>query len=677
MKNEEFRGASADYNGRGHSPPETPHSTLQTPNFTVNIMFKLESKRLKREFKIANNTFYASQIHNKISDMNFVPDGNSSEFVIYFEDGTQFSSKRLPVVASSEENGRLSFTFAENKGVSVTVEYWVHADGNSICKQLTINQSDDAVIAAVLLENIGIVNSKTHFGVEKIEGCEIPEYQAMLGQPFFIDSLFFGSEFPATDNRIRHGRGQVRYFIGANVHNFKCPVTVMGAAEDNTLFAVKKAFFEYIDFISLDGNLRFNFNTWYDNMDKIDENSVKALFANVYEELKAHGAPELDSFVIDDGWQNNKAKFWEIRKKAFPSELKDISALTGTFGSGFGLWLSPRGGYKFCRKFGKKVEKGKNGFFNAESQDICIASKKYIDKLGEFLVEKIKELSINYLKLDGFSLAPCKNEKHDHAVGGDNDMYYTTELWHNWIALFEKLREAKSDLFINMTCYVNPSPWWLQWVNSIWLQNSSDIGFAENIEEQSLLDSELTYRDSRYYDCVIKRSSALPLSAIYNHEPIYAKTAKVEYGDKEFRKYLFWNAARGQALNELYLSPDMMNDAKWSSLAEVMRFQKENFHILKNASFIGGNPEENNVYGYVSFTEDGEGIAALRNPTDEKTPLTLTFNKLMGVSENFQNVKCTPIYLNSEVDTGGYFSYNEKLDLTLQPFGLIILKFTK
>ena len=162
-------------------------------------MFKLESNRLKREFKIANNTFYASQIQNKYSDMNFVPDGNSSEFVIYFEDGTQFSSKRLPVVESHEENGRLSFTFAENKGVCVTVEYWVHADGNSICKQLTIHQRDGVAISAVLLENIGIVNSKTHFGVEIIDGSEIPPYQAMLGQPFFIDSLFFGCEFPATD----------------------------------------------------------------------------------------------------------------------------------------------------------------------------------------------------------------------------------------------------------------------------------------------------------------------------------------------------------------------------------------------------------------------------------------------------------------------------------------------
>ena len=640
-------------------------------------MFKLESKRLKREFKIANNTFYASQIHNKISDMNFVPDGNSSEFLLYMEDGTQFSSKRLPVVSSSEENGRLRFTFAENKGVSVTVEYWAHADGNSLCKQLTITQSDDAVINAVLLENFDIVNSKTHFGVEVTEGSEIPPYHAMLGQPFFIDSLFFGSEFPATDNRILHGRGQIKYFIGRNVKNFKCPVTVIGAAEDNTLVAVRKAFFEYLDFISVPRALRFQYNCWYDSMRNIDENGIKSLFTNVYEELKSHNAPALDSFVLDDGWQNFKTKFWGANKKAFPNELKDISALVGTFGSGFGLWISPRGGYKNPKKAAKAIQKGGFGYINSESQDICVGSKKYIDNLADFLLEKTKELSINSLKLDGFSLAPCKNEKHDHAVGGDNDMFYITELWENWIGLFEKLRSANSELFINMTCYVNPSPWWLQWVNSIWLQNSSDIGFSENIEEQSQLDSEITYRDGRYYDCVINRAASLPLNAIYSHAPIYGKTAKVKYSDKEFEKYILWCAARGQALNELYISPDMMNEEKWSALSSAMHFQKDNYHILKNASFIGGNPEENNIYGYVSFTEEGEGIVALRNPTDEKTPLTLTFNKLMGVSENFQNTKCETVYLTTALDTGGYFSYNEKLDITLQPFDIIILKFTK
>lgn len=39
---------------------------------------------------------------------------------------------------------------------------------------------------------------------------------------------------------------------------------------------------------------------------------------------------------------------------------------------------------------------------------------------------------------------------------------------------------------------------------------------------------------------------------------------------------------------------------------------------------LGGDPAENNIYAYAAWTKAGEGIIALRNPTDEKTDLTLT-----------------------------------------------------
>ena len=85
-------------------------------------MFKLESKRLKREFKIVNDNFFASQILNKYSNMSFVPDGNGSEFVVHFVDGTEFSSKGLAVTKSLENGNKLMFVFAENMGITATIE---------------------------------------------------------------------------------------------------------------------------------------------------------------------------------------------------------------------------------------------------------------------------------------------------------------------------------------------------------------------------------------------------------------------------------------------------------------------------------------------------------------------------------------------------------------------------
>lgn len=642
-------------------------------------MFKLESERLKREFKISNDNFYASQILNIYSDMSFVPDGNGTEFLVHFEDGTEFSAKGLPVIDSSDENGRLKFVFAENMGVTVTLEYWVHSDKKTICKQITLTQSNENIIDFVLLENMGIINSQTHLTVHRNEGTQIPHEWAVLGQPFYIDSLFFGCEFPAADSRIVYGTGRIKYYIGKAVgSDYKCPITVMGGAKDNSITEVKKAFGEYIDFISVKNKLTYSVNTWFDNMGKMSEADASAYFNKMNEALKSNNAPKISSYVLDDGWFCYKAKFWDFAK-AFPNGFTNLANECKEMGGGLGVWLSPRGGYGKIKKLGKKFQKAGNGYYNEEAEEICVASKKYTEKLCDFMIEQTKEISISMWKLDGFASEACGHTNHDHLCGGKYDMYYISDLWHNWVELFKKFRssgEEAKNAWINLTCFVNPSPWLLQWVNSIWIQNCDDIGFSDNSAEQRKLDSEITYRDTAYYDSFSERCIQLPLKYVFNHEPIYAKGADVNYTDEEFEKYVFWCAVRGAALNELYISPDMMNENKWKSLVKAMRFQQENFDILKNASFIGGKPDENNIYGFVSWSES-EGIVALRNPSDEEAPLTITLNKLMGVPEELSGVKKINIYCKSMIQTEAEYSYNDKVNMTLQPYEAVIFKFAK
>ena len=644
-------------------------------------MFKLESNRIKREFKITNGSFYASQILNKYSGMSFVPDGNGCEFVIRFTDGSDFSAKGLAVTDSREENSRLKFVFEECLGVKVTLEYWVHDDGNTICKQLTLDQKDDdRKIDFVYLDNIGIINSQSHLGVEIIDNAIIPDTWAVLGQPFYVDSLFFGCEFPGTDSRIVHGMGRIKYYIGHSVgNNYKCPITVMGAADDNNVQSVKKAFFEYIDFISQDIKPRFNYNNWFETMGKANAQSVQNDFAAVYAAAKENGLEPFDSYVVDDCWCDYKGKFWAFGKKTFPEGFTELTKQCADSGSTLGMWLSPRGGYSNVKKFAKKVARAGNGFVNPFGEDICVASTKYLDLLGDFIVEQTKEYGLCYWKLDGFARKPCRDGSHDHMTGGKDDMYHATDMLFKWIKLFEKIRsscEWGDKIWINLTCYVNPSPWWLQWVNSIWLQNGDDIGFEQTVENEKDSDCEITYRDSMYYDFLLRRSVQLPAKAIYNHEPIYAKGAHVDYSDEEFEAYLYWNAVRGSALNDIHISSSMMTPAKWQSLKKVIAFQKENFETLKNASFIGGDPADNNVYGFVSWNEN-EGIIALRNPDGEKAPLTLTLNKLMGAPESLENGRIETVFSKTALASEETYSYNDKLNLELEPLESVIFKIIK
>lgn len=646
-------------------------------------MLRLESNILKREFKVVDGNFLASQIINTASKMQFIPDGNGSEFIIKFADGDEFTSKGLPVTNYGSKDGILYFVFKENFNTEVVVTYGVGKDGNTIKKQLYIKQSSPKVIDYIALENIGIINSVTSYSVP--EGpTEMDKYYSNLGQPFYIDSLFFGCEFPATKNGIVHGRGQVIYYLGKSVDDvLACPVTVMGGATGNTIAELKKALFKYIDSISVKSNFRIQYNTWYDRMLDIDEKFVSKAFYNMENELSSHGIPPIDGYVMDDGWNNYNANFWSINTKRFPNNFLDVSQIARKLNSEFGLWLGPRGGYNYNSKFAKRMEKSGFGYYNAESDDICICSEKYVKNLTKFFVDSTIQNDISYWKIDGFCLKPCKNSTHDHITGGSHDMYFVTELWQRWIEVFKAIRNAREkqgkSMWINMTCYASPSPWWLQYVNSIWLQNSLDIGFADNYskEKQAQVDSELTYRDSIYFDFLSKRGLQFPVANIYNHEPIYGNEAHQDYTDEDFEKMIYWNACRGQALNELYISSNMMNEEKWKYLCEALNWQKKNHYILKNALFIGGDPKDNNIYCYCSWTEDGEGIIAIRNPSNEVTSLTLTLNKLMGCPESLNGIKKYNIYNKSTPDNDETYNYNDKIDMTLNPFEMKIFQFGK
>lgn len=646
-------------------------------------MFKLKSKKLEREFNVTDGYLYASQIKNTYSGMVFIPDGSGSEFEIKFKDGDSISSKNLAVSEAVEKDGKLFFRFKEDKGTTVTMSYRIGSDGETLEKQIAIEQSQPKTIDYVMLESIGIVNSKTSYTANG-GATETDEFYSNLGQPFYIDSLFFGCVFPGTKNGVFHGRGQVVYFIGKSAERkIVCPTTVMGAAKSLMMVDLRKAFFEYIERISVKSDYRVQYNTWYDRMMDIDADNTEAAFYKVESKLSSNGVPPIDGYVMDDGWNNYKADFWSINQKKFPNGMLDLSSLANRLGSSFGLWLGPRGGYIYNSKFAKRIERSGKGFYCEESDDICVCSKTYLNNLKDFLVQMTKTNDIAYWKLDGFALKPCKNPKHDHITGGDHDMYYITELWRRWIKILKAVRDVRTaqgkDIWINLTCYVSPSPWWLQYVNSVWLQNSGDIEFAKNYPrgQQAQVDAEITYRDGVYYDFIVNRGLQFPLGNIYNHEPIYGREAHLNYTDAEFEKAFFWNACRGAALNELYISPSLMNDEKWRILARVINWQKANHHILKHAMFLGGDPVQNNIYCYASWTEYGEGVIALRNPTHEAAPLTLTLNKLMGCPESLKNARRFNVLNKSGAESSDLYNYNDKINLTLAPFEVKIFQFGK
>ena len=105
-------------------------------------------------------------------------------------------------------------------------------------------------------------------------------------------------------------------------------------------------------------------------------------------------------------------------------------------------------------------------------------------------------------------------------------MYHVTDLWEAWIDLMETVRKSEKEdninnLWISLTCYVNPSPWYLQWADSVWLQCTADQRDASF--GTTKMNKQITYRDACYYDFLKNHQFQFPLQNLYNHDPIYGK----------------------------------------------------------------------------------------------------------------------------------------------------------
>ncbi len=541
-------------------------------------------------------------------------------------------------------------------------------------------------------EHICFENAQQQWCIGNIDKAYLSKYHSALGQPFYINGLFFGSEFPLCENKINNGTGYIRYYSGKSFdklrlncgHTYRTWSTVVGAAKGLDFRVIREDFLNYIRQISRSVQPRFQYNSWYDHMHNITDENISKSFMEIENGLSKALVPPLHSYVVDDGFVNWDSDFWSFNSK-FPKELYPAMSVAKKLSSNFGMWNGPRGGYNSkTPSFAKKMEKAGKGGFNRASQDVCVSSHKYIKNITEYYRDYTKKFDLNYWKLDGFLLTACPSKKHGHITGGYNDMYQYTEMWENWIDIFKKIRLQRElngkDMWINQTSFCNASPWFLQWADSLWLQNSSDIGFidrAKNGEKLSTADVErvLTYRDDRYYDFSVTRNYQFPHEYIYNHDPIYGNTAKISMTDDEYRKYMLMMTTRGNAFWELYYSYNMFNKAKWRINADALRFVRNEYETLKNSQLVGGCPSKGEVYGYSCWSEN-VGILSLRNPANKAQGISLVLDETNGVSKNAQNLRLAFVYPYNRKTEGRLYKYGDTLNLNLAPLEAVVMKFS-
>lgn len=739
--------------------------------------------KLVAKSSVNNNEFAGGEEFDLYAEKWVAPQGEqdmtieSSELTLADENAVTCEETVATVNGEQKTGEKLSFRFKPItfNGVEYTItENIVMYDGDHYMRKfmdisVPEDQADRAEIDYIDLESVKLDSKDTSWTVPLGQGgiVEMEEFKANLGQPFYVDGMFFGCEFPVADTHIDDNKGEKtarsRYYTGKTFSQLQADgqagkaedgkvhystwQTVAGAARSTDNSVIQSDFFDYIDDISVPADFRIQYNSWFDNMMEITDENIQSSFKEIDKGLVANEVRPLDSYVIDDGWNNyndtensvsvsqsgtgkNKSGFWELNSKFLPNGFGPSSELVRDLGSDFGVWLGPRGGYNFQGHLGNVlVKSGKGSKANGAGGDIDVANRTYVKELEKFFIQQQQDYGVNYWKLDGFAQQRqfetwsatdgVPSRAGEHMVGGTHQMYHVTDLWEAWIDLMEGIRSPEAtanvkNLWISLTSYVNPSPWYLQWANSVWLQCGPDqagAGKSASDRSDSQMDRQLNARDAHYYNFLKDHQFQFPMAHIYNHDPVYGKSGTGMTKDtatgEQFQNYLYTMAGRGTAFWELYFSDSMLDDEKYEVTGEFLAWAEQNFHMLKNIKMFGSSPASNiklntgnsvtsptveiygngpfGTYGYAGFDGD-EGILTIRNADWNKaqdiefTVDDATFG-LVGKNGDSYDYVVERHYnregKKSSVQETGTFEYGKKYTWNLQPEESLTVHVTK
>jgi len=502
------------------------------------------------------------------------------------------------------------------------------------------------------------------------------------GQPVGIISnsrgIFFAIEYPTATNIVKENENNViincSEYLGERIG--KTPVfsnwSVIGITPDKDL---KKWFFKYLKDIRV-VKLRpyLLYNTWYDleapvmvknKKNILNEENILRIYELFKKLMFEKYKIKLDAFVIDDGWDIYKSD-WKIDEKRFPNSIKHISEILRKDNVNLGIWLGPIGGYSH-RDW--RIEYMKENGYETTGDELCFGGKNYYKLFEKRVIDFVKKDKIGYFKWDGFQFS-CSEPNHGHPVGIFSRRY----ILENLIKLSNKTRELNKNIYLNITSGTWLSPWWLKIANQIWMQGY-DYGYA-GVPSISKRDMAMTYRDYVLYEDFIKNNLWFPISNLMTHGIIKGDLQNLG-GEKEpidkFTNNVVFYFARGITMYELYITPDLLTENEWDSIAKSIKWAKENFEILSNyTEMIGKNPGKKSPYGFIHFKKD-KGILAIRNPYVNEEEIEIELKSEYDLSKDAKELVIERIYPNHYI-LPELYKTGDKIRIKTLPYETSIYK---
>ena len=404
-----------------------------------------------------------------------------------------------------------------------------------------------------------------------------------------------------------------------------------------------------------------HYNSWYDigYNNPYDEAAALDVIRSFGKELVQKRGVKLDSFLFDDGWDDPHT-LWSFGA-GFPNGFTPLKAAAEQYGAEAGVWLSPWGGYDKAKE--ERLKYGRLHGFETNDGGFALSGPTYFARFRDVTLKFIREYGVNQFKIDGTgnvnSVLPGSRF--------DSDFQAAISLMSEW-------RVASPGIFINLTTGTYPSPFWLQYADSIW-RGGDDHDFAG---VGTWRERWITYRDANTYHGVVQQGPLFPLNSLMLHGLIYARQAQNLGNDpgKDFSNEVHSYFGSGTQLQEMYISHSLLSDEDWNMLAEAAQWARRNADVLIDTHWIGGDPNKLEVYGWAAWSPQ-KGILTLRNPSDK--PQTYTFDVAEAFelpSSGARRFRAHSPWKTDRDTEPIHLVAGEKRKLTLGPFELMNLEAT-
>ena len=522
-------------------------------------------------------------------------------------------------------------------------------DGSRYIRQeLTIRASKDLRVAEILLVDLPAASATINGTVK--------------GSPIIIDRWFASAEHPLAMNAITGARVRSSFVR-------ELPLRPSTTLELSSVIGTTRAGQLRRDFLAYVERERahpyrpfLHYNSWYDlgYFSKFNEPEALAVISAFGDELHRKRGVELDSFLFDDGWDDPRT-LWGFHS-GFPHGFSAVREAAARYGAAPGVWMSPWGGYGKPKQ--DRLTNGKAQGFETNAGGFALSGPVYYRRFLDTCLAMIRRYGVNQFKFDGTGNAD--RAFPGSAFGSDFEAA---------IALIEALRREKPDLYVNLTTGTYPSPFWLRWADSIW-RGGEDHEFAGIGSKRQ---QWITYRDADTYANVVRRGPLFPINSLMLHGLIFARSAKDLQTDpqndfpSEVRSYF----GTGTQLQEMYVTPKLLDAAKWDVLAESAKWSRRNAATLVDTHWIGGDPAMLQPYGWASWSPRG-GIITIRNPSDKVQAMGIDVQEAFELPPDARRVfkarNAFPVGRGRMIPSQFIKAQSQRIDL--QPFEVLTLELT-